>query len=99
MLGTFAGALDARKIDAKDGRLTCEVRGEVEDDGGVLIIKRVHVTHTLRAADPAAVRDTVDRVHGVYAQRCPVYRSLIPAFAITSSVEIVGEESGEHQKA
>ena len=56
MLGTFAGALDARKINAKEGRLSCEVRGEVEDDGGVLIIKRVHVTHNLRADDPAAVR-------------------------------------------
>jgi uncharacterized OsmC-like protein len=91
MLGTFAGALDARKIDAKNGRLACDVRGEVEDDGGVLVIKRVHVTHTLRADDPAAVRETVERVHGVYAQRCPVYRSLVAAFAITSSVEIVNE--------
>ena len=93
MLGTFAGALDARKIDAKDGRLSCEVRGEVEDDGGVLIIRRVHVTHTLRASDPAAVHEAVERVHGVYAQSCPLYRSLIPAFAITSSVEILGEGS------
>ena len=77
MLGTFAGALDARKINAQDGRLRCEVRGEVEDDGGVLIIKRVH---------------------GVYAQGCPVYRSLIPAFPITSSVEIVNEASGGYQE-
>jgi uncharacterized OsmC-like protein len=45
----------------------------------------------LQSDDPAAVRETVERVHGVYAQRCPVYRSLIPAFQITSSVEIVGE--------
>ncbi len=94
MLGTFAGALDARKIDAKDGRLSCEVRGEVEDDGGVLVIKRVHVTHTLRADDPAAVREIVERVHGVYAQRCPVYRSLIAAIAITSSVEILDAAAG-----
>jgi uncharacterized OsmC-like protein len=89
MLGTFAGALDARKVDAKDGRLSCEVRGEVEDEDGVLVIKRVHVTHTLRADEPNAVRETVERVHGIYAQKCPVYRSLIPAFAITSSVQIV----------
>ncbi len=88
MLGTFAGALDARKIGVDNGRLSCEVRGEVENEGGVLVIKRVHVTHKLRADDPVAVRDTVERVHGVYAQNCPVYRSLIPAFAITSSVEI-----------
>ena len=91
MLGTFAGALDARKINAKDGRLSCDVRGEVEDDGGVLVIRRVHVIHHLQAEDPDAVRDTVERVHGVYAQRCPVYRSLSPAFQITSSVEIVSD--------
>ena len=88
MLGTFAGALDARKINAKEGRLSCEVRGEVEDEGGVLVIKRVHVSHTLRAEQPDAVRELVERVHGVYAQSCPVYRSLIPAFPITSSVAI-----------
>ena len=91
MLGTFGGALDARKINAKDGRLSCEVRGEVESEGGVLVIKRVHVTHSLRAEQPDDVRDTVERVHGVYAQSCPVYRSLSPAFQITSSVEIVPE--------
>ncbi len=91
MLGTFAGALDARKVNAKEGRLTCDVRGEVEDEGGVLIIRRVHVGFNLRAANPDEVRETVERVHGVYAQGCPVYRSLRPAFEITSSVELVKE--------
>ena len=88
MLGTFAGALDARKINARDGRLSCEVRGEVENEGGVLVIKRVHVTHNLQAEEPEAVRETVERVHGIYAQSCPVYRSLSPAFQITSNFEI-----------
>lgn len=88
MIGTFGGALDARKINAKEGRLSCEVRGEVENEGGVLVIRRVHVSHRLRAEEPEAVRETVERVHGIYAQGCPVYRSLIPAFAITSSVAI-----------
>jgi uncharacterized OsmC-like protein len=91
MLGTFGGALDARKINAKEGRLTCEVRGEVEDEEGVLVVKRVHVSHKLRAENPDEVRQTVDRVHGIYAQSCPVYRSLSPAFQISSSVEIVTE--------
>jgi uncharacterized OsmC-like protein len=91
MLGTFAGALDARKINAKEGRLTADVRGEVEDEDRVLIIRRVHVTFHLRAANPDEVRDTVDRVHSVYAESCPVYRSLKPAFQITSAVEIVPE--------
>lgn len=94
MLGTFGGALEARKINAADGRLTCQVRGEVESEGGVLVIKHVHVTHTLRVEESDAVRETVERVHSVYAQSCPVYRSLSPAFAITSSVEIQKLGSG-----
>ncbi len=92
-MGTFGGALEARKINAQDGRLSCEVRGEVEPgEDGVLLIRRVHVSHKLRAEKPDVVRETVERVHGIYAQKCPVYRSLSPAFQVTSSVEIVAEE-------
>jgi uncharacterized OsmC-like protein len=87
MLGTFGGALEARQIPTGDGRLTAEVRGEVESEGGVLIIRRIHVKHRLQAAESA--RETVERVHGVYAQKCPVYRSLEKAIAITSSFELV----------
>ena len=87
MLGTFAGALDARQIDAKHGRLIADVRGEIESDGGVLVIRRVHVRFLLKAAED--VRDTVERVHSVYKEKCPVYRSLRPAFEITSACELV----------
>jgi uncharacterized OsmC-like protein len=89
MLGTFAGALDARQIDAKHGRLVAEVRGEIESDDGVLIIRRVHVKFLLKAPD--SVRETVDRVHGVYKDKCPVYRTLRPAMEITSAYELVAE--------
>ena len=83
MVGTFGGALEARKIDASDGRLTADVRGEIESEDGVLVIRRIHVDFKLRAADD--VRDTVERVHGFYASKCPVYRSLHTAIQITSS--------------
>jgi uncharacterized OsmC-like protein len=89
MLGTFGGALEARKINASDGRLIADVRGEIETDGGVLVIRRVHVKFQLRAAEEA--RATVERVHGVYAQKCPVYRTLQPAMQITSSYELAPE--------
>ncbi len=90
MLGTFAGALAARQIDAKNGKLTAEVRGEIETtEDGVLVIRRVHVRFQLRG--PEEVRETVDRVHGVYVEKCPVYRSLKPAFEITSSWELVAD--------
>jgi len=92
MLGTFGGALEARKINAQDSRLSCEARGEVEpSDDGVLMIKRVHVSFRLRTERPDEIRETVERVHGIFARKCPVYRSLSPAFEITSSVEILGE--------
>jgi hypothetical protein len=31
----------------------------------------------------------VDRVHGVYAMRCPLYRTLHDAIALSSSVELI----------
>jgi len=90
MLGTFGGALEARKIDASDGRLRADARGEVENIDGVLVIRRIHVQFTLQASE--AVREVVERVHGFYAEKCPVYRSLQTAIQITSSY--VMRESG-----
>jgi uncharacterized OsmC-like protein len=90
MLGTFAGALDARQIDAKQGRLVAEVRGEVEpSEDNVLMIRRVQVRFLLKA--PETVRDTVERVHSVYKDKCPVYRTLRPAMEISSAYELVPE--------
>ena len=87
MLGTFGGALEARHIDAGNRRLTADVVGEVETEEGVLVIRRIHVTMRLRA--PADTRDTVDRVHGMYAMRCPLYRTLHKTIALSSSVELI----------
>jgi len=87
MLGTFGGALEARKIDASGGRLTADIRGEIETEDGVLVIRRIHVDMKLRA--PQDVRETVERVHGFFAQKCPVFRSLHPQIQITSSYTLV----------
>jgi uncharacterized OsmC-like protein len=86
MLGTFGGALEVRQIDASGGRLTAEVTGEVEPDEGVLVIRRIHVAMRLVADEK--VRETVERVHGVYAMRCPLYRTLHTAITLTSAVEL-----------
>ena len=83
MLGTFGGALEARKIDVNEGRLTADVRGDIENEDGVLVIRRIHITFTLRA--PEEVRQTVERVHGVFADKCPLFRTLHNAIQITSS--------------
>jgi uncharacterized OsmC-like protein len=89
MLGTFGGALEARKIDASDGRLTADVRGEVETEDSVLVLRRIHIEFKLRA--PAAANETVERVHRVFAEKCPVFRTLRPAIQITTSYELVNE--------
>ncbi len=34
-MGTFGGALEARQIDASNGKLIAEVTGEVEKEEGV----------------------------------------------------------------
>lgn len=86
-MGTFGGALDARHIDASNGKLTADVRGEVETEEGVLVIRRIHVTMRLLA--PEDVKETVERVHAVYAMRCPLYRTLHKAIQLTSSFELV----------
>jgi hypothetical protein len=56
MMGTFGGALEARRINASDGRLTAEVTGKVEAEDGVLIIRRIHVAMHLDA--PEESRET-----------------------------------------
>ena len=86
MVGTFGGALEARQIEASGGRLVADVTGEVEKEDGVLVIRRIHVN--MRLAAPDAVRETVERVHGMYAMRCPLYRTLHRAIALTSSFQL-----------
>jgi uncharacterized OsmC-like protein len=70
MLGTFGGALEARQIDASNGK-----------------IRRIHVAMQLVA--PEESRDTVERVHGIYAMRCPLYRTLHNAIQLSSAYTLV----------
>jgi len=76
--------LEARQIDASAGKLTVEVIGEVETEDGVLIIRRIHVVLRLKAAPKH--REAAERVHGIFADACPVYRTLNPAIKITTEL-------------
>jgi uncharacterized OsmC-like protein len=87
MLGTFGGALEARQIDASEGKLSAEVTGEVEEEDGVLVIRRIHIAMRLVAVEQT--REKVDRVHAVYAMNCPLYRTLHSAIRLTSSFQLV----------
>jgi organic hydroperoxide reductase OsmC/OhrA len=84
-MGTFAGALEARQIPAAGDRFQADAVGEVEKEEGVLVIKRIRVVLRLRA--DAAVRETAERVHGIFADRCPVYRSLKAAIQMTTELD------------
>jgi uncharacterized OsmC-like protein len=88
MMGTFGGALEARQIDASDGKLSADVTGEVESEEGVLVIRRIHVAMQLVAQEGA--REKIQRVHELYPMHCPLYRTLHKAIQLTSSVELVG---------
>jgi uncharacterized OsmC-like protein len=60
-------------------------RGEVELEGKVLVLKRIHVTYTgFELAD--ADRTTVQRVLDTHMQGCPVARSIGAAIDVTTSV-------------
>ena len=68
-----------------------EARGEVEVEDDVLVIKRIHVTY--RLITPAEDREKVDRAYNIHAERCPVYRSLWAAIAITTELDWQAEGS------
>jgi uncharacterized OsmC-like protein len=86
-MGTFGGALEARQIDASNDKLTAEARGEVELEEGVLVVRRIHVAMRLIALEEK--RATIERVHGIYAMNCPLYRTLHNAIQLTSSYELI----------
>ena len=60
-----------------------------KSEDGVLIIRRIHIELELKA--PEEQRQTAERVHTVYADRCPLYRSVKDSIAVTSSLTLLIE--------
>ena len=56
----------------------------MELDGKTLVIRRIHVKFTLECAPEQ--RETAERVHGFFAQSCPIYRSIHPQINVTTEV-------------
>ena len=61
-----------------------EATGEVELEENVLVIRRIHVRLKLKTEE--SNWDTARRVHGFFAEKCPVYRTLRSAIAITTEL-------------
>lgn len=81
MTGTFAGALKARGIEPAG--LVGHARGEIELDGNVLIIKRIHMSYE-GVEVPADKRAAAERALATHHRACPVSRSLEGAIDVTA---------------
>lgn len=55
-------------------------------DGKVLVIRSIHVDYYLKANE--ADRETVERVHGMHADFCPVARTLKGCVEITTALHL-----------
>jgi uncharacterized OsmC-like protein len=63
------------------------VTGEIELEGKVLIIRRIHAHYRLRAGEDR--REVVERIHGMHAEFCPVARSIRESIEVRTSFELV----------
>jgi uncharacterized OsmC-like protein len=90
MTGTFGGALEARGVPAGEGYLSSDTVGEIEKDGNVLVIRRIHIVYHLKidAALLAEKRDAVERAYRAHPPSCPVHRSISGCIDITTDLVI-----------
>lgn len=77
--------------------MTSDVMGEIEKEGRVLVVRRIHVTYHLRIE--AEKRDVAVRVHGFHADHCPLARSICGCVDITTSLELEDANEGEGDNA
>ena len=66
--------------------LDADTVGEIETEGKVLVSKRIKVTFHLTADEKD--RETIERVIEVYADGCPVARSIKNSIEIMSEVNL-----------
>ena len=66
--------------------LHADTVGEVETEGKVLVVKRIRQTFHLTADE--ADREIIERVLGVYADGCPVARSIKGSIEISSELHL-----------
>lgn len=67
------------------------MRGEVETEDGVLVIRRIFVHHRLAAS--ASVLSAVEDVHNAYPMQCPLYRTLHRCIDFKISYELTPVEN------
>ena len=65
--------------------VVADVKGEIELEGKVLVIKRIHVIYHLQT--PRDDKEKVDRAYAVHSENCPVYRSIYKAIEVTTELD------------
>jgi uncharacterized OsmC-like protein len=75
-------------VKASGGRLTAEAAGEIENEDGVLVIKRIHVVYSFRP-DADAEPEKVQRAFEKHMPFCPFYRSIRNAIDVTTRLELI----------
>ncbi len=78
------GALVARHVSFEG--LYADTVGEVETEKKILVVKRIKQTFHLTADEKD--REKIERVIKVYADSCPVARSLKGSIEITSDLDL-----------
>ncbi|MDQ3508043.1 MAG: OsmC family protein [Actinomycetota bacterium] len=74
----------ARQVSFSD--LHADTVGEIEAEGKVLVVKRIK--HTLHLTASEDDRETIERVVEVYADSCPVARSIKDSIEISSELDL-----------
>ena len=66
--------------------MRAEAVGEVEAEGKVLIVRRIHVTYRLRLAPDK--HEAARRAYDRHVEHCPVARTIGSSVTITTSLEM-----------
>ena len=88
LTGTFGQALKARGIASDADRLTSEAEAHVEVEDKIMVMKRITVRYRLRLDDPDQ-GEAAERAHEHHVKACGVARSVMPALAIETELELV----------
>jgi hypothetical protein len=80
MMGTFATLLAKSKIATPAERYRAQVRGDIENVGGVLKITRIDVAYALKLAPEK--RPEAQACFDLYLPHCPAAQSVIGCIAI-----------------
>ncbi len=92
LTGTFGQALTARGIVSDGDRLTSEAEAHVEVEDRIMVMRQITVRYRLRL-DDAGQREAAERAHEHHVRACGVARSVMPALAIRTELELVSAEA------